>query len=86
MQSFIKKYIDKISLHDIIKFGKNNNIFLSDSEASILQNYLKNNWEELLYGDPSPIIKQIEKKFDTSKSDKIIKLFNIYLDKYKNYL
>ena len=86
MRLFIKNYIDRINLSDVKDFGIKNQIFLSDSEASILFYYLKNNWEDLLYGDSSKIIGEVKEKFDSSKSFKIINLFNCYLDKYKNYL
>lgn len=86
MRLFIKSYIDKISLSDIMNFGRENGIYLSDDETSILLYYLKNNWEDLLYGDPSPIISEVKEKIDASKSEKIVNLFNCYLDIYKNYL
>ena len=86
MRLFIKSYIDKISLSDIMNFGRENGIYLSDDETSILLYYLKNNWEDLLYGDPSPIISEVKEKIDSSKSEKIVNLFNCYLDIYKNYL
>ena len=71
MRLFIKNYIDRINLSDVKDFGIKNQIFLSDN---------------LLYGDSSKIIGEVKEKFDSSKSFKIINLFNCYLDKYKNYL
>lgn len=85
MKFIIKNYIDKINVSDIINFGKENGITVDNYEASILKMHLKNNWEELLYGDPIPIIKDIEDKLG-SKSKKIETLFYTYKDKYKNYL
>lgn len=86
MRLLIENYIDKISLSDIKNFGSKNGIMLSDDDIRILNSYLKNNWEKLLYGDPSPIICEIKEKFESSTSLKIISLFNFYLEKYKNYL
>ena len=40
MHLFIKEYINKINLPDIINFGKLNNIDLSKDEANILLSYL----------------------------------------------
>ncbi|MBR3230354.1 MAG: hypothetical protein IKF91_05985 [Bacilli bacterium] len=86
MRSFIKNYIYKITIYDIKNFGIKNGIVLSDDELSILEFHLKNNWEKILYGNPSPIIREIESNFDKAKSEKIINLFNIYKEKYKYYL
>ena len=86
MRYFIKDYIDKINLSDIKYFGAKNDIILCDDEASILYFYLKNDWEEILYGDFSNVIHEIRERFDNSKGEKIINLFYYYKDKYKNYL
>lgn len=86
MRLFIKDYIDKLNKTDIIDFGLKNDIFLSEDEASTLMFYLKNNWEDILYGDPAPIIYKIKESFGCSKGEKIVNLFNFYKDKYRNYL
>lgn len=86
MRLFIENYINKISISDIKNFGIKNDVFLSDEDAQILNFYLKNNWEELLYGNPLPIIREIREKFDSYTSEKILSLFNFYYKKYKNYL
>ena len=86
MRFLIKDYIGKIEELDIIKFGLKNNIVISNNEASTLLFYLKNNWEDILYGNPSPIISEIRSKFGSIKGEEIIRLFYFYKDKYKNYL
>lgn len=86
MRSIIKDYIYKIGVSDVINFGLKNNIILSNDEASFLLYHLKNNWEEILYGDSSPIIHKIESYFSKVKSDQILKLFYFYKNKYKSYL
>lgn len=86
MRLLIRDYIQRISLSDIIDFGYKNDVILSDDEAVILLSYLKNNWEEIIYGDPAPIINEIKKEFDNNKWNKIVKLFYFYKNKYKYYL
>lgn len=86
MKYIIKRYIDKIDMCDIINFGFDNGVLVDENEASILMFYLKNNWEDLLYGNPIPIIEDIRLKIGDSKTRKIEKLFYIYKDKYGNYL
>ena len=86
MRFIIKNYVDKITVQDILNFGIENDIFLSEDEGTFLNFYLKNNWEELVYGDPHPIIQKIENKFGKTKGEKISNLFFIYKEKYKDYL
>lgn len=86
MRFFIKNYIDKITVQDILNFGIDNDIILSEDEGNFLQYYLKNNWEELIYGNPLPIIGKIENKFGKTKCESICNLFYLYKDKYKDYL
>ena len=86
MRFVIEKYIDKITDSDILMFARNNDIELNAKEISILQFYLKNNWEDLLYGDPIPIINRLKEDFDKSKCEAITNLFYLYKEKYKDYL
>lgn len=86
MRLIISDYIQKISLNDVIKFGNKNGVVLSNEEAKILFFYLKNNWEDLLYGDPTPIINEIKSELDINKLDKIVELFYFYRNKYGYYL
>ena len=86
MRFIIKEYIDKITVGDILKFGLENNVNLELEDAEVLSFYLKNNWEDLLYGSPLPIIKKIEDKLGKTKCKIISDLFYMYKEKYKNYL
>ena len=86
MRFIIKEYIEKIEIKDIFKFALDNNIDLNDNEAKILYFYLKNNWEDLLYGNPEPIILEIKNKIGEDKGNVICDLFYFYREKYKNYL
>lgn len=86
MRFIIKEYIEKITIPDIIKFSLENNVFLEENDAEVLDFYLKNNWEELLYKDPLPIINKIEDKLGKTKSKIITDLFYMYKEKYKDYL
>lgn len=85
MKFFIKNYIDKIDVYDIVKFGENNGIYISLDEASVLYVYLKNNWEDLLYGDPVPIINDMKYKLG-DRAFEIEKIYYYYKEKYKSYL
>lgn len=86
MNNIIKNYVLKIKCEDIIAFGCKNSIYVDKNEALIILKYLKNNWEELLYGNPLPIINKLEDEIGKTKCDKISNLLYFYKDKYKNYL
>ncbi len=86
MNFFIKNCVDKITIQDILNFGMEHDIILNENEGNILYFYLKNNWEELIYGNPLPIIQKIENKFGKTKGEAIGNLFYSYKEKYKNYL
>ena len=85
MRFIIKNYINKINVHDIVKFGEENDIYLSLDEANVLKTYLKNNWEDLLYDDPCPIINDMKCKLG-DKAFEIEKLFYYYKEEYKSYV
>lgn len=82
----IKKYIEKITLQDIICFAEKNNIAMEKKEAIILQNYIKKNWEEIIYGDYTNTIQTLKNQIEKNTIEKIEKLFLMYKAKYKNYL
>ena len=86
MRFIIEEYINKINTSDIISFAFANNLELSLDEAEVLLFYLKNNWEDILYKDPLPIIQEIEQKIGKDKTDIIVSLFYYYKEKYKDYL
>lgn len=86
MKYIIKKYVDNLNINDIISFGYKNNIIIDKNEASIINYYLKNNLDVLLYGDPSSIITDLKNKLDKEKAKKIINLYYLYKEKYKDYL
>ncbi len=86
MKFIIKEYIDKITTQDILRFGLENGVSLEKEDADILYFYLKNNWEDLLYGSPLPIISKIEDKLGKTKCKIISDLFYMYKEKYKDYL
>lgn len=86
MRFIISDYINKIEISDIISFASLNNLELNEYEAGVLCFYLKNNWEDILYKDPLPIIQGIEQKIGKTKADTITSLFYYYKEKYKDYL
>lgn len=85
IEKFILNYIDKIKKEDIINFGNKYNINLNSSETEFIFNNIKNNWQELIYGNPIAIFNEL-KKISPSNYQKIEELYVEFKNKYKNYL
>lgn len=81
----IKKYIDNISKDDILNFGINNDIYLTDDELDYIYSEIKKNWMYLL-NNPTLVISNIQNNISSNNGEKIIALYNEYYSKYKNYL
>lgn len=86
MNFIIRNYASKISREDIARFGLENGITISSSEADYLYQLVNDNLDDLLYGDIYNISKDLEKEFGREKALKIKDLFLEYKEKYKDYL
>ena len=83
---FIENYIKQINKSDILVFANKNNIQLSEKDVDILYHYLKNKWQDLLYGNSTKIFNELEKQFDSEKFLAIKNLYYFYFDKYQDFL
>lgn len=82
---FIKKHIAKLTKDDVIHYSKENNIYLNDNEVDIVFNYIKNNYETILY-NPDKTLSDINKYISDKSKEKVKNLYLLYREKYKNYL
>lgn len=82
----IEKYIKQISKQDIKEFANKNNIQLSEKDQDILYHYLKNNWQDLLYGNSRSVFKELEEKLGTEKFNVLKNLYDFYFEKYHDFL
>lgn len=85
-KKMIVNYINSITNNDIIMFGSKNNIIVNENEASLINNYIKNNYEEILYGNNIKTKAFLENNFSQEKSTKIFNLLIENKKRYKNYL
>lgn len=79
---FIKKILKNLSIDDIFYYAKENNINLTNKEADIIYNYIKTNYNTILY-DFDKTNSDIDKYLNNND---IKKLYELYYNKYKNYL
>lgn len=82
----IENYIKQIKKEDILKFGLQNNIRLSDEDVDILYHYLNEFWEEILYGNSEDVFDDMRKHFDDDKFFKMKNLFEQYFNRYRYFL
>ena len=80
-KELVKKYINLLTINDIKKYAKSKNETLTNQEATIIYNYIKKYYNELLEGDTNSftILKQNLRK---ELFNKIALLYNEYASKY----
>ena len=79
----IKEYINKLSINDIITYGKKNNITISIVDANTLLFYAKNYLDIFLHGNPDNLIFELKEKLEPNTFKEAYKLYIINKLKYK---
>ena len=82
---FIKRYVSKITKDDIISYGKQNNIILTNNDVDTIYSYIKNNYH-IIINDKEKTLHDIDTLLCKDYKDKVKELYLLYRDKYKNYL
>lgn len=80
----IQKYVDSVSLNNIMEYAKKEEIFLTQEEANTLLYYLKKFWKDFYYGYPDNLINEIKNKISETNYQKLITLYNEAKEKIKN--
>ena len=83
---FIRKYIQNITEKDIIKFALSQGIELSESEVKLFYHHVKQNWETVLYGDPTTLFQAVKSEIRPETYQKMIELYQYFKEKYQSYL
>lgn len=82
----IKKYVDMLSIDDVVRFARMNNVDLNDDEVKTIYNTVKNEWKTIIYGDYKDVLNKYKNNFPVDKLNKIERLIISYKDKYRNYI
>jgi len=85
-KKLIKEHIDKLTTDDIARFAKENNIILNEDELNNLLIIVKNDWEELIYGDYKQVFSNNRSKVTNDNYNKIEELFYFFKKKYQRFL
>lgn len=82
----IKNYINKLTINDVNSLAIKNDINLSNDELNFIYNIIKNNYNDLLYGDSTYIFNELKNNVSENNYFKIKELFNTYKQKYQSLL
>ena len=77
---FLYEYINRLKKEDIIRFGLNQSINLTNSDVDIIYDYIKNDYERIL-NNPIIVINEIKDKVSLDVYNKILELYDKYKDK-----
>lgn len=80
-KELIKKYINYFTPTDIKNYALKENIEVSDQEITIIYNFIKNHYQELLDNDTS-VFRLLKLQIRPILFDKIISLYNENKTKY----
>jgi len=86
IKRLIQKYINKITENDIEMFAAGNNIKLNSHEKSVVYHFVKNHYNDLVYGNSNLVFNSLKQELSSENYNKIYYLFNSYKEKYKHYL
>ena len=80
-KELIKKYINILTPEDIKKYALKENIEVTQQEVTIIYNFIKNHYQELLDNDTS-VFRILKIQIRPILFDKIISLYNENKTKY----
>lgn len=79
-QVLIKNYINKLTLSDIKKFGQQNGQVVSDGDAMVIYDAIKNDYKTLLSENYMEVFERVKKQIDPNVYNATLNMFQ----KYKN--
>lgn len=86
IDKIVNKYIQNITLNDVLNFGISNNIILDNTEAEIVYYYIKKDWKLLLSDRYMEVLNNSKEELSEENFKKIENLIIFYRQKYKHYL
>lgn len=86
IKKLIQKHIEKLTIQDIYDFALKNGVHLSEDEANIIYQQIKENWEELIFHDHMKVLTKAKDSLGKETYEKALELIVFFKDKYKSYL
>lgn len=81
----MQKYINNITLNNIIDFGKKEGINVKNEEAKIIHEYLNKHWKRFYYDDPKELLLELKGKLSSTTYNKLEELYYMAKEKIKNF-
>lgn len=81
-KELVKRYIHKLTINDLVKFAKSNNINYTQNELNIVYNFILNNYNDLLNENINAFLKIKDK----ISPDLYKRLLNLYIEYKQKYL
>lgn len=75
-----------MSIDDVYKFSKKNNVELTENEANTIFDAIKEDWETLVFGNHNIILDKNKNKLNHELYNKINELIIEYKNKYSELL
>lgn len=85
-QYLIKMYLNKLTVQDIDTFAQKESVTLTNEECQYLLQTVRSHYQELLYGDPTPIFNDAKKHLKGDHFEIALKLYHYYKEKYQSFL
>ena len=86
LKYYIEKYINNMSIDDVLEYANKFKISITDKEANILYNTIKDNWEVIVFNNHIPVLNSIKDKISKELYDNLNTLINEYKSKYSELL
>lgn len=86
LKHYIEKCVKKMSIDDVYKFSKKNNVELTENEANTIFDAIKEDWETLVFGNHNIILDKNKNKLNHELYNKINELIIEYKNKYSELL
>lgn len=79
----IQKYINNITINNIIEYAKKEGIILSNNDAKTIHEYLNKYWKVFYYGDPTNLFIELKQKLERDTYKKLVELYKQAKEKIK---
>ena len=86
MYQIIERYINKMSIDDVLNFANTINVNLSDDELNFTYKFIKKNWNQILFNPSSLNLERYKNVYSEENYNKINILIKEYYQKYRRFI
>ena len=86
MYNIIELYINKLRKEDVSNFAISKSVYLSNEELDFTYDFIKKNWKDIVKNPNLFDIDRYKNKYTLENFNKVKKVFQEYLQKFRSYL